>query len=294
MDARTPIALITGSLGSGKTTLLRRVLENPTRRIAVLMNEFGEISIDSRIIQGKDIDIVELAGGCVCCSLTGEFEAAVNEIIGRFHPELIVVEATGVAESDSLVFEVEDRIPQVRLDAVICIVDAYAAITYPQVGYAARTQLASADILLINKVDLVSPAELENVVVQVRKYNSNARFIRTTLCEVALDLLFSPRSAERSERESHPVAEQFESFVFTSRRPLNRARFEGFVSGIPQSVFRAKGFVRFAEGSCLFNFVAGRADFEPFEAEVTELVFIGPSVGADRAGIEGRLRECEE
>jgi len=86
--------LITGSLGSGKTTLVRQILKKAVHRIAVLMNEFGEIAIDSKIIKGANIDIIELAGGCVCCSMTGEFEAAVREIIENIRPDFIIVEAT--------------------------------------------------------------------------------------------------------------------------------------------------------------------------------------------------------
>ena len=81
MGVRTPMTLITGPLGSGKTTLLRHILTSLNRKIAILMNEFGEISIDGKIIQGKEVQITELGGGCVCCSLQGEFEAAVKEIL---------------------------------------------------------------------------------------------------------------------------------------------------------------------------------------------------------------------
>jgi G3E family GTPase len=270
------------------------VLEAPSGRIAILMNEFGEIAIDSRIIEGKNVDIVELAGGCVCCSLTGEFEAAVNEIIDRVHPELIIVEATGVAESDALVFEMEDRLPNIRLDAVICIVDAYAAVKYPQVGYAARTQLAAADVLLINKTDLVGPQEIETVVAQVRKYNPRAAAIKTVRCGAPLDFILNPSIAKRIVPEPTPRSEEFESFAFTSSRMLSREKFEEFVLSLHNVVFRAKGFVRFSDGgSCLFNYVAGRAEFEDFETETTQLVFIGPSSGSYHDFIEKRLHECE-
>lgn len=84
--SRTPITLITGPLGSGKTTLLRHILDQVPKKIAILMNEFGEIAIDSKIVEGKAIRIAELAGGCVCCSLAGEFEAAVTELIQAVAP----------------------------------------------------------------------------------------------------------------------------------------------------------------------------------------------------------------
>jgi len=294
MEMRTPIALITGSLGSGKTTLLQQVLQTPGPRLAILMNEFGEIAIDSKIIQGQNVDIVELAGGCVCCSLTGEFEAAVNEIIDRVHPELILVEATGVAESDALVYEVEDRLPNIRLQAVICIVDAYAAIKYPQVGYAARRQLAAADVLLINKIDLVAPEEIETVVAQVRKYNTTAAIVRTARCAVPLDSVLNPPLSRRIIPEPQPRAEEFESFALTSSRMLNREKFDEFVLSLYNVIFRAKGFVRFSDGKgCLFNYVAGKAELREFETETTQLVFIGPAAGCDRDFIETRFRECE-
>src|SRR6266487_6238134 len=99
---RTPITLVTGPLGSGKTTLLRHILATHLAKIAIVMNEFGEIAIDTKVVQGKNVRIAELGGGCVCCSLLGEFEAAVNEIIQRVAPHIIIVETTGLAEPEAL------------------------------------------------------------------------------------------------------------------------------------------------------------------------------------------------
>ena len=91
MQLHTPITLVTGPLGSGKTTLLRHILAMHPARFAIVMNEFGEIAIDSKVIEGKNVRIAELGGGCVCCSLLGEFEAAVTEIIKKVAPEIIIV-----------------------------------------------------------------------------------------------------------------------------------------------------------------------------------------------------------
>src|SRR3989338_2023212 len=91
----THVIIITGYLGSGKTTLLKRIVDQAEKRIAILMNEFGEFSIDSAVIKGKNIDMIELAGGCVCCSLTGELEAAIKEIRATIQPDMIVIETTG-------------------------------------------------------------------------------------------------------------------------------------------------------------------------------------------------------
>lgn len=293
MELKTPISLITGSLGSGKTTLLRRILDTTDRRLAVLMNEFGEIAIDSQVIQGEHVQIVELAGGCACCALAGEFEAAVAEIIKKVAPEFIVVEATGVAEADSLVYVVEDNLPQVRLDSVICIVDAYMSIKYPYVGYATRTQLQAADIVLINKIDLVTPEEVKEVKAQVRKYNDTATLFKTMRCDVDIDLLFGLDIEKRTIPIVHYRDVDFESFTFTTDMTLEREKFQQVIADLPLSVYRAKGFVRFAEGGYLFNYVVGRSDLEELRADKTQLVFIGPHLDEIREAILSQLRGCE-
>jgi G3E family GTPase len=293
MQPRTPIALITGALGSGKTTLLKQILLGTDRRLAVLMNEFGEIAIDSRVLPGENLRIIELAGGCVCCELTGEFEAAVDEIIARFQPELIVVEATGVAEADALALEVQDNLPQVRLDSVIHIVDAYASIEHPEVGYTARSQLQQADIILINKTDLIDPADFEAVEGQIRKYNDRASLQRCIRCGVDPRLLFG-LDVQRPElpRASH-AGPTYHSFAFVAGGILDRARFEHLIACLPANVHRAKGFVQLDGESFLFNFVAGRTDLEPFPADKTELVFIGPHLETVQEAIIENLRSCE-
>jgi G3E family GTPase len=293
VEPRTPIGVIAGSLGSGKTTLVRKVLDQADRRYAVLMNEFGELAIDSEVIRGKNVEIAELVGGCVCCSLTGELEAAVNEIIDRVHPEYILLEATGIAEADALVFEVEEKIPRVRLDSVVCIVDADASVRFPAVGYAGRSQLRAADIVLINKVDLVTEAEIEKVVAQVREFNPNAAVLKTVRCSADVCVLFGLAVEDRVRNVPVRGEGTFSSFAYTTATPLDESRFREAVSRFPSSVFRAKGFVRFHDGSRLFNYVAGRAEFEEFPAERTKLVFMGPTVEQDRGAIEVLLRGCE-
>src|SRR5688572_10669691 len=132
MLERTPITVITGPLGSGKTTLLRHMVDTVPLRLAILMNEFGEIAIDSKIIAGTNVQMAELGGGCVCCSLLGEFDAAVHEIIETVAPEWIVVETTGVAEPDAIVLDLEDNLPGVRLDGVVTVADAVGLVRFPQ------------------------------------------------------------------------------------------------------------------------------------------------------------------
>lgn len=293
MEIRTPIMLITGSLGSGKTTLLRRILQTSDRRLAVLMNEFGELAIDSKVIEGENIQIVELAGGCVCCSITGEFEAAVKEVMEKIRPDYILVEATGVAEADALVYEVEDNLPEVRLDSVVSVVDAYLSIKYPSIGYTMRTQLEAADIVLINKIDLVTTDELKEVEAQIRRHNDTAVFFKTVGCDLDTCLLFGPDVASRSVTRNLHGETEFQAFAYTTDALLDEEKFREMATDLPLSVFRAKGFVCFPEGSHLFNYVVGRADLEPFAADNTQLVFIGRNLREAEDEIRDRLRECE-
>ena len=291
---KTPMLLITGSLGSGKTTLLKRVLEGAGRRLAVLLNEFGEIAIDSKVIQGENVDIVELAGGCVCCSLTGEFEAAVREIVERIRPDGIVVETTGVAEADALVFEVRDNLPEVRLDGVVHVVDCYISTKHPYIGLTTRAQLTAADVVLINKVDLVTTEEVKEVEAQIRAYNGNAVFFKTVGCDVDVRLLFGFDVKDRVIPASLRGDPEFQTFSYWTEALLDESTFRAMASGLPAQVYRAKGFVRFRDGKgFLFNHVAGRADMEEYDAEATELVFIGRSLNEVRDSILERLHACE-
>ena len=291
--ARTPINLITGPLGSGKTTLLRHILAAVPKKIAILMNEFGEISIDSKVIEGKNVRIAELGGGCVCCSLQGEFEAAVDEVIDTVDPEIIVVETTGVAEPDALIFDIQENLPKVRLDGVVTVADAETMIRFPQLGHTTRMQIEDADAILLNKVDLVPPPDLSRVEEQIRRLNPTAPVLHTRLCRVDPDLLFGIAREREIRRPEHIHQPEFESFSYRTSLPLQKERFEEFAGSLPENVYRAKGFVRFREGAHLFNFVAGRWELEPFPEETTALVFIGKGIKSLEPKILGALKDCE-
>jgi G3E family GTPase len=298
---RTPITLITGPLGSGKTTLLRHILATRPAKMAIVMNEFGEIAIDTKVIEGKNVRIAELGGGCVCCSLLGEFEAAVTEIIEKIAPEIIVVETTGLAEPEALVFNIQEALPQCRLDGVVSVIDADMLVRFPELGHTTRLQIEEADILLLNKIDLVDAKQIEPLETKLRKINPSAAIIRTKRCRIDPELLFGigrERKVTTLEPGSpipaimHKHQPEFESFTFTSDNVFSRDCFERFADTLPANVIRAKGFVRFPDSVQLFNFVAGRWELEPFEADRTELVFIGKNIAAEKSTIVHALDEC--
>lgn len=294
MSVRTPLTVLTGPLGSGKTTLLRHILTVVPRKIAILMNEFGEIAIDAKILQGKNVEMADLGGGCVCCSLLGEFEAAVDEIIATVNPDQIVVETTGVAEPDALVFDIQESLPQVRLDGVITVIDADGLVKYPQVGHTTRIQIESADVLLLNKVDLVSNSELAAITDKLQSLNEIASIIRTVRCQVDSDLLFGIGRERLQAPPHHQHQPEFESFSYTSQAIYDRTCFTEFADSLSPNVYRAKGFVQFPEDTYLFNFVTGRWDLEPFEPATTELVFIGKQISQHQSAIYNQLRACEQ
>jgi G3E family GTPase len=293
MLLRTPITLVTGPLGSGKTTLLRHILATLRAKIAIVMNEFGEIAVDAKVIEGKNVRIAELGGGCVCCSLLGEFEVAVAEIIKKVAPEIIVVETTGLAEPEALMFNIQEALPQCRLDGVVSVIDADMLVRFPELGHTTRLQIEAADILVLNKVDLVDARQIEPLERKLREINPSAAIIRTERCRIDPELLFGIGREKKVSPSRHEHQPEFESFTFGSDKTFSRDCFEHFADTLPPNVIRAKGFVRFPDGAKLFNFVAGRWDLEPFETDRTELIFIGKEVLSAKTAIRDSLTKCQ-
>ncbi len=275
---KTPIAIISGYLGAGKTTLLKKIIENLDRKFAILMNEFGEVSIDTQIIKGKNVDIQELTGGCVCCSLTGEFEFAIKEIIQKYSPEIIIVETTGVAEPDAIVFDVEENLKEVKLDTVIVVVDADSFVRFPTIGKVGEAQIEVADVILLNKIDLVNESQIKEIENMIKKINTKAHIFKTKNCEVDIDLLFS-LEIEHRKRKLHKKSEhtKMESFVLEMEKKFTKEELENFLKNLPKEIYRLKGFVNLEGKSVLVNYVAGRWDLEEMEGE-KKIVLIGESL----------------
>jgi G3E family GTPase len=291
---RTPITLIMGPLGSGKTTLIRHILDNAQARLAVIVNEFGEVAIDTQVVQGKNVRIAELAGGCVCCSLIGEFEAAVQEIVQTVAPEAIVVETTGVAEPEAVVFDVAETLRDTRIDGVITVMDADAMVRFPEMGHTARLQVEAADIVLLNKVDLVPGERLEPLRESLHRLNPRAAVIPTVRCQMDPGLLFGLNRSGEPPATPHIHRPEYESFSYHPAHLLDwDCFFARIADALDPAVYRAKGFVGFANGTYLFNYVAGRWDMEPFQTDERVLVFIGKDIKSKEARITEALKACE-
>lgn len=290
---KTSISIITGYLGAGKTTLLKKIAEQSPKKIAILMNEFGEIAIDSKIIKGKNIDMKEISGGCVCCSMTGEFELAIKEIIETVKPEIIIIETTGVAEPDALVFDIEKELTSVKLDSIITLVDADSIVRHPSIGHTGRVQIEIADILIINKKDLITKEQLKQVKKLMRVINSKALIIASTKCSIDTNMLFGMTFERSLKKVKKPHKSTIESFVIDLEKLFDKAEFEQFAKNLNKKIYRAKGFVKFPDGYYFFNYVAGRFDIEKSEEEKTQLVFIGKKIKDLETDIKKQLNACE-
>ena len=187
-----PVTVLTGYLGSGKTTLLNRILsENHGKRYAVIVNEFGEIGIDNDLIVESDEEIYEMNNGCVCCTVRGDLIRVVEGLMrrpGRF--DAIIVETTGLADPVPVAqtfFMDDDVRSKTKLDAVVALVDAKHLPLRLKDSREAEDQIAFADVVVLNKTDLVTPEELRDVEAAVRAINPAARIHRTTRAGVELD-----------------------------------------------------------------------------------------------------------
>jgi len=196
MTDKIPVTVLTGYLGAGKTTLLNRILtEDHGKRYAVIVNEFGEIGIDNDLVVGADEDVFEMNNGCVCCTVRGDLIRVVAGLMKRQRPgkpafDAIIVETTGLADPGPVAqtFFVDDDVKaKTQLDSVTCLVDAKHVMARLDDSKEAREQVAFADRIILNKVDLVDKAELETVERRLRALNPLAPITRAERADVPLD-----------------------------------------------------------------------------------------------------------
>ncbi|MBR0717938.1 GTP-binding protein [Bradyrhizobium liaoningense] len=190
-SSKIPVTVLTGYLGAGKTTLLNRILsENHGKKYAVIVNEFGEIGIDNDLIIGADEEVFEMNNGCICCTVRGDLVRIMDGLMkrkGKF--DAIIVETTGLADPAPVAqtfFVDEDVQKNARLDAVVTVADAKWLSDRLKDAPEAKNQIAFADVIVLNKTDLVSKGELAEVEARIRGINPYAKLHRTERCSVAL------------------------------------------------------------------------------------------------------------
>jgi G3E family GTPase len=191
MSDKVPVTVLTGYLGAGKTTLLNRILSEPHgQRYAVIVNEFGEIGIDNELVVGADEEVFEMNNGCICCTVRGDLVRIIDGLMrrkGKF--DAIVVETTGLADPAPVAqtFFMDQNVGRkAKLDAVVTVADAKWLRERLADAPEAKNQIAFADVILLNKTDLVQPGELGEVEARVRGINPYAKLHRTQRCQIPL------------------------------------------------------------------------------------------------------------
>lgn len=307
-DRRIPVTVVTGFLGSGKTTLVNRILsETHGRKIAVIVNEFGEVSVDGQlIVQDEQEELVEFNNGCLCCTVRGDLIETLARLKERANLDAILIETTGLADPAPVAstFFVADEIrSDTRLDSFVTLADAVNLEQNLEQSHEALEQIAFADIILINKKDLVSAEQMAEIERRIRTLNPMAKIHHTEQGKIDLDLVFGVGAFELDaklevdptflEDLEHEHDEEVTSFVLREERPIDVNRFMGWITPLlmeqGQDIYRTKGIFH-AQGfreRLVFQSVrmltAMRPDkpWKPEEKKITEYVVIGRNLDRD-------------
>ncbi len=207
---KIPVTVLTGFLGSGKTTLLNRILtEQHGLKIAVIENEFGEVGVDNELVIGADEEIFEMNNGCICCTVRGDLIRILGNLSRRKDRlDYVLIETTGLADPGPVAqtfFVDEDMQDKYQIDGIVTMVDAGHVLLHIDDSDECQQQIAFADVLLLNKTDLVEPAELDQLEARIRSMNSQARIIRTRQADTDLRNVIGIRAFDlNAKAEIHP------------------------------------------------------------------------------------------
>jgi G3E family GTPase len=321
-----PITILTGFLGAGKTTLLNRILTgNHGLRVGVLVNDFGSINIDAELVVGVDGNMISLANGCVCCMIRDDLVQTVIETINRPKgPEYILLEASGVADPAGIfmTFNDPDLQDRIRLDSVICVVDADQVFAHPEYPFLMNLKLRQvgfADMLILNKVGLAGPAQVAKVRAWLDDHFNRLRIVETNHCDVPLEILlsvgcFDPARAGlnshtvehgcnpacRDDHDDHDHSKVFSAWSYETDQPLALETLRETMRKLPGTVYRAKGVVYTTDAPqrrVVLQVVGRRVDLSVQDewgqrTPRTQIVAIGAAGSIDAGLLENTFASC--
>ena len=300
---QVPVTVLTGFLGAGKTTLLNRILtEQHGHRYAVIVNEFGEEGIDNDLVVDADEEVFEMNNGCICCTVRGDLIRILGGLMKRADQlDAIIIETTGLADPAPVAqtfFMDQDVADRTKLDAIVTVADAVHLNTQLGEHHEAEEQVAFADVVVLNKTDLVDAGDLKGVETRIRKINPYAKIIRTAHCEAPLDnilgldafsldrvLEVEPDFLESDHDHEHD--DDVKSVSFVSETPLDLDKFETWFGNLlrthGQDILRSKGIIEFlgVDERYVFQGVHMLMDASPMgnwpegKSRSSRMVFIG-------------------
>lgn len=311
-----PVTVLTGYLGAGKTTLLNRILTyEHGKKVAVIINEFGEVGIDNQLVVDADEEIFEMNNGCICCTVRGDLIRIIGNLMKRRDKfDHLVIETTGLADPAPVIqtFFVDDEVQnQTHLDAVVTVVDTRHIWQHWEADEAIE-QIAFADVILLNKIDLVTEAELAELEQRIRSMNAIARINRTRDAQIDMDAILGIRAFDLTNalqidpdflnETAHEHDETVGSVALVESSAVDGRKLNQWLDELLRNqgtdIFRMKGILNIAGEDCRFVFQGvhmlfdGRQDrpWRPDETRKNELVFIGRNL--DQMELAERFKAC--
>ncbi|MGI9515867.1 MAG: CobW family GTP-binding protein [Pirellulaceae bacterium] len=305
-SATLPFTVLGGYLGAGKTTLLNQLLTNAQGlRLAVLVNDFGSVNIDMELVRSHDGDTINLTNGCICCSLVNGFAAVIGEICKRAAEfDHMVIEASGVANPARIAQY--GQMYELPLDGILLLVDAEQIRTQAANKYVGDTvlrQFQHADLIVLNKTDLVSSEYLADLRIWLNQLSPGTPVIETTGAKIPVDIVLGtgvdrqPAALPAATFNESSHSRIFGTWTLESREPLSTQLVERFATALGDDIYRAKGFVYLRdqrERRYVFQQVGSRWSVEPGdewgrEQAMTRLVVIGREGAVDPASLKHLL-----
>lgn len=316
--AKVPVTVLTGYLGSGKTTLLNRILsEDHGKRYAVIVNEFGELGIDNDLVVGADEEVFEMNNGCICCTVRGDLIRIISGLMKRIDRfDAVIIETTGLADPAPVAqtFFVDDDVRgKTALDAVVTVTDAKHLPARLSDSPEAAEQVAFADVIILNKIDLIDEQEQQALVARIHTINPYAKVLTANHCDVdlsevldlgAFDLerIISLEPGFLTEEHAHEHDEQVKSISLTANQPLLPERFDAWITEVLRSdgvnILRCKGILHLLDQPKRYVFqsvhmLANGIFTQPWtssEPRHSRLVFIGRDL--DEAKLRAGFEAC--